>query len=49
VRLEEAASTLDRPIEDVAALVGRHADLFGLLGQPPMLLFRPVDRSESSA
>jgi hypothetical protein len=47
--LEEAAKNLEKPVDQVAALVRRHPDLFGLLGQPPTMLFRPVDRAESSA
>ncbi|MGE5193221.1 MAG: hypothetical protein ACM3U2_12060 [Deltaproteobacteria bacterium] len=45
--LEEAARSLRRPIEEVAAAARRHPRLFGLLGQPPTTLFRAVSTAES--
>ena len=47
--LQQAAQALRRPVEDVTAIVQRHAAHFSLLGQPPYLLFRPVEATESSS
>lgn len=47
--LEEAAHTLQRPVDELADVVQRHPEYFRLLGQPPALLFRAVDSTESSA
>lgn len=49
LHLEEAARVLECPVDEVADLARRRPDLFGLLGQPPTMLFRPVDRAETSA
>jgi len=46
--LEDAARALELPIEQLTATVGRHPNHFGLLGQPPSMLFRAVDKSEAN-
>ena len=43
--LEEAARALQRPIAELTATVARHPAYFGLVGQPPTMLFRIVETS----
>jgi hypothetical protein len=45
--LEEAAQALQLPVEQLAVTVRKHSEHFGLLGQPPTMLFRAVDRATS--
>lgn len=47
--LEDAARALAKPADEIIAAVGRHPDLFRLLGQPPTMLFRPIKTTEASA
>lgn len=49
VPIEDAACALQRPVDDVVAVIRRHPEHFGLLGRPPATLFRAVDTTESSA
>lgn len=44
--LDEAAETLQCPVEELTATIRRHPAHFGLLGQPPTTLFRAVDRAQ---
>jgi hypothetical protein len=46
--LAEAAEQLQRPAEELAAVIRRHAGQLGLLGEPPSVLFRVVEASEAS-
>jgi hypothetical protein len=47
VPLKDAAQALGRSPAEVAECVRRHTGHFGLLGQPPTMLFRAVDASAS--
>lgn len=49
VPLEDAARALQRPAEEIAATAQRHAEHFGLLGQPPTVVFRAVTTTETSS
>ena len=47
--LVEAAQVVQRPIDDVTIIVRRHSDQFGIIGQPPTIVFRAVETIESSS
>ncbi|MSR58519.1 MAG: ATP-binding protein [Planctomycetaceae bacterium] len=47
--LHDAALALERPLEELTAIVARHPDQFHLLGQPPSIVFRGVGTVETPA
>ena len=49
LKLHDAAQALQRPVVEVIATVGRHPDHFGLLGEPPTVLFRVIESTEQLA